>query len=180
MRWFVNLFSALLFVLPLSGCGSGFVSGAAIGAGVASGGSMLLNSIKSDLEEREAVVIAQRQKAIEKLESTTDDLEKFALENQIKTLQSRIIDIQTQKESVKLAQKGLDLNWKDPEAVGGWVGTAFSLVLAWFLKRKCDMTSKKYGALKAGVNSFLAASDKESSMKLYETVGRERVKAGVT
>ena len=169
----------LLLVLPLCGCGGEFVSGAAVGAGIASGGSAYLNSVLADLEEREAVVIAQRQKAIEKMESTTDSLEKAVLENEIKTLQTRIVDIQTQKEAVNLAQKGLDLNWADPEAVGGWAGTVFSLALAWFLKRKCDMTSKKYGALKAGVNSFLAASDKESSMKLYETVGREQIKAGV-
>jgi hypothetical protein len=169
----------MCILLCVAGCGSEFATGAAIGTGVASGGNAYLNAVKAGLDEREALALAQREEAVKKLESTTDELEKIALQNQIAVLEKQVVDIQAQKQAVDISEQALETNWTDPEAVSGLAGTGIAALLAWYFKRNGDVSNKKYGALKAGVNSFLAASDKQSSEQLYTTIGKEQEKAGI-
>jgi hypothetical protein len=176
------LFLALITVsiLCVSGCGSGFAEGAAIGTGVAVGGNAYLNAVKAGLDEKEALLIAQREAALNELSASTDDLEKAALQNKIKVMEKQLIDIGGQKQIVDIGNKATETNWADPEAVGGLAGTGIAAFMAWYFARKGKTTSKKYDAIKAGVNKTLAEQPKETTEVLYKNIGEARKQAGVS
>jgi hypothetical protein len=164
----------------VSGCGSEFVGGAAAGSAAVAGGSAYLNAVKAGLDEKEAVLIQQRETALNDLATSTDDLEKTALQNKIAVLEKQMNDVQGQKQIVAVGNQAMGTNWTDPGAVGSLVGTGVAAFMAWYFANRGGKVAKKYDAIKAGVNKTLAETGMTDSKVLYNNIGEERAKAGLS
>lgn len=174
-KMLVIALAVLSLPLFVTGCGSETATGAVLGAG----GTAVIVGTKSELDQKEAVILARRAEILAKLETSTDDLEKQQLQAENTALQKKLDQVQTGKVAVDIGDKALKTNWTDPAQVSSFAGIAIAAAIAEYFRRKGNTTAVKYDAIKAGVNKTLAESAPSESQVLYANIGEARKKAGL-
>lgn len=121
-----------LMAMPLSGCGSGFTEGAAVG--VAATGA--LAGIQQAYQQQEEELIARQVAALERLKNAADDAEKTAAEAEVKALEAKLQENEQTMLALKTGTEAATTDWNDPASVAGFSNAAALALMAWYLRRK--------------------------------------------
>jgi len=161
-----------VLLLLFTGCGS--PETAAIGGAIVGGAAVnTFAGMQADLETARQNKLVELQVAVDELDAATTETEKAVLQAKVKALESTIQNLQEAQAGVQLAREATEVDWTDPAAVGGYGGTVFAAVLAWYLRRKGLKSEAKYQAHKQGTEGFMRANPTIAA-ELYNSIGKAR------
>ncbi len=168
-----KLFLTVILILVVTGCSS--PETVALIAGAGSGATHTLLGINKDLEAALVARSTELREAIKSIDSAVTEAEKLAAKARAQAIEKQIEHLTDVQTGTTLVEGGLKTDWTNPQAVGGYSATVIAAIMAYLLRKK----TKKYSAMKTGVNKFMANDDGKKSSELYSIIGEARVKNGV-
>jgi len=147
-----------IFLLPVGGC---LETAALIGGGAAGGitWERLITQAQEDVQENIELLESQNVELEKKLETTTDEAEREKIRAEIKANLKVLDELGLAKLSLEEANKGLGVDWKNPEAAVIFVLGALTTYMQW---RKKQQTTKALTEVVEGGELFKKAAAPEA------------------
>ena len=165
-------------VLIISFCGCSPEHAAGVGVGATAVRHTLLGA-QADLEAQIQAKNEELAEVLARLDAATTEAETLAVDAERLALLEKIRKLETASAGVGLAAEAGSVNWTDPAAVGGYAGTALSLLLAALYRKQSAESRNKYKAHRAGAEAFMRAAEPTVGAELYDLIGEERKTRGV-
>jgi len=150
-KWLISI----VIVLCVSGCGSP-VADIGIGTGIGAALSGTISRAKADLERREQELIKLYNQGVEQ----------GMVKESLDQIEQDIIDTRLARQTVDAGGGLLDVDWTDPQDVGGTVAVGMTLLLAWLNRKE----RKKVAGRDAAINKFCGTSEPATAAKLHDMV----------